>query len=126
MVQVTIEEPGRLKDIKRKNMKKYAGKSPEEVIKLVTIEIIERAIQLGNKKKRTISISKTSGGKGKDVNELDPRKDEGMKNLEEFLTPVRRHYTFSGLGSPEEKNSINWRVLNLPFRRRTLLLFQVA
>jgi acetyltransferase-like isoleucine patch superfamily enzyme len=107
-------------------MKKYSGRTPEDVIKLVTIEIIERAVKLGRKNNRTISISKTSGGKGKNVNELDPRTEEGKKNLEEFLTPVRRHYTFSGLGSPEEKNSINWRVLNLPFGRRLLLLFQVA
>jgi acetyltransferase-like isoleucine patch superfamily enzyme len=107
-------------------MKRYAGKSPDEVIKQVTIEIIERAIKLGNRKKRTIVISKTSGGKGTDVNDLNPNTEEGKQNLEKFLTPIRRHYTFAGLGSPEEKNSINWRVLNLPFGRRTLLLFQVA
>ena len=107
-------------------MKKYKNKSPEEVIKLVTIEIISRAIKLGRKNNRSIVISKTSGGKGTDVNELNPKTEEGRANLEKFLTPVRRHYTFSGLGSPEEKNSINWRILNLPFGRRLLLLFQVA
>ncbi|MFZ1290869.1 MAG: hypothetical protein WAR79_12310 [Melioribacteraceae bacterium] len=107
-------------------MKKFRNKTPEEVIKLVTIEIIERAIKLGKQKNRTITISKTSGGTGTDVNLLNPKTEEGKTNLEKFLTPVRRHYTFSGLGSPEEKNSINWRVLNLPFGRRTLLVFQVA
>jgi acetyltransferase-like isoleucine patch superfamily enzyme len=30
------------------------------------------------------------------------------------------------LGSHEEKNSVHWRALNLPFGRRTLLTFQVA
>ena len=107
-------------------MKKYRNKFPEEVMKLVTTEIIDRAIKLGKKKNRNIFISKTSGGKGTDVNELNPNTEEGKENLEKFLTPVRRHYTFSGLGSPEEKNSINWRVLNLPYWRRSLVLLQVG
>ncbi|MCB0743036.1 MAG: hypothetical protein KDC67_03970 [Ignavibacteriae bacterium] len=107
-------------------MKKYKNKTPEEVIKLVTIEIIERSIKLGNKKNRIITISKTSGGKGTDVNELNPKTKEGKENLEKFLTPIRRHYTFSGLGSIEEKDSINWRILNLPLGRRLLLVFQVS
>ena len=107
-------------------MKRYRNKTPEEVMKLVTIEIIERAIRLGRKKNRKIFISKTSGGKGTDVETLNPKTEEGKENLKKFLTPVRRHYTFSGLGSPEEKNAINWRILNLPYRRRLLLLFQVA
>ncbi len=107
-------------------MKKYKNKTPEEVIKLVTVEIIERAIKLGKKNNRIISISKTSGGKGLPVDELNPNTTEGKENLEKFLTPIRRHYTFSGLGSPEEKNAVNWRILNLPFGRRTLLVFQVA
>jgi len=45
-------------------MKKYRDKSPEEVMKLVTTEIIDRAIKLGRKNNRDIFISKTSGGKG--------------------------------------------------------------
>ncbi len=107
-------------------MKKYLNKTPEEVIKLVTIEIIERAIKLGRKKNREITISKTSGGKGTKVDDLNPKTTEGKENLEKYLTPARRHYTFSGLGSIEEKNSINWRILNLPFGRRILLVFQIA
>jgi acetyltransferase-like isoleucine patch superfamily enzyme len=107
-------------------MKKYRNKSPEEVIKLVTTEIIERAIKLGRKKNRPVFISKTSGGKGTDVLTLNPKTDEGRINLEKFFTPIRRHYTFSGLGSPEEPNAIRWRVLNLPFFRRILLVIQVG
>ena len=106
-------------------MKKYRNKTPEEVIRLVTIEMITRAIKLGRKKNRSIFISKTSGGKGIDVQTLNPKTNEGRENLEKFLTPVRRHYTFSGLGSSEESDSINWRILNLPFGRRILLLFQI-
>ena len=109
-----------------KEMKKYRNKTPEEVIRLVTMEIIERAIKLGKKKNRTIYISKTSGGKGIDVNMLNPHTEEGRKNLEVFFKPTKRHYTISGLGKPEEKNAINWRNLNLPLGRRVLLIFQVG
>jgi len=107
-------------------MKKYQGKSPEEVIKMVTIEIIERAIKLGKKKKRAIYISKSSGGKGVDVTTLNPHTPEGQENLANFFKKVNRHYTFHGLGAPEGKNAINWRNLNLSFWRRILLLVQVA
>lgn len=107
-------------------MKKYQNKSPEEVIKLVTIEIIERAIKLGIKKNRSVYISKTSGGKGVEVNELNPKTEEGRANLEKFFKPIRRHYTFHGLGKPEEKDAINWRVVNLPTWRRMLLFLQVV
>jgi len=107
-------------------MRKYRNKTPEEVIRIVTTEIIERAIKLEKKKNRRIFICITSGGKGIDVETLNPKTDEGKTNLEKFFTPIRRHYTFSGLGSPEEPNAINWRALNLPFGRRTLLTFQVA
>jgi len=106
-------------------MRKYRDKSPEETIKLVTIEIIERAIMFSKKKNREIFISKTSGGKGTNVKDLNPKTKEGQENLEKYFTPIRRHYTFSGLGSPEEKNAVNWRVLNLSFGRRMLLLIQV-
>ena len=107
-------------------MKKYRDKTPEEVMKMVTAEIIERAIRLGTRKNRSIFISKTSGGKGVDVRNLNPNTGEGKINLEKFLSPVRRHYTISGLGSQEEPNAVNWRALNLPLERRILLLFLVA
>ena len=106
-------------------MKKYRNKSPEEVMRMVTTEMIVRAIKLGRKKGRTIYISKTSGGKGVDVNTLNPKTAEGRRNLEQFFTPIKRHYTFSGLGLPEEKNAINWRVLNVPTWRRILLFWQL-
>jgi len=107
-------------------MRKYRDKSPEEVIKMVTIEMIKRAIKFSKKKKRTIYISKTSGGKGIDVKTLNPDTEEGRKNLEAFFKPIKRHYTFSGLGAPEEKNAVNWRKLNVPTWRRILLVLQAA
>ena len=107
-------------------MKKYQNKSPEEVMRIVTTEIIARAIKLGAKKNRTIYISKTSGGKGLDVRTLDPATAEGRENLTKFLTPVKRHYTVHGLGAPEEKDSINWRAVNLPVWRRILLFYQLT
>ncbi len=107
-------------------MKRYRDKSPDEVMKMVTTELIERGIKLGRRKGRTVYISKSSGGKGVDVNTLNPATEEGQRNLEAFLTPVKHHYTISGLGAPEEKNAINWRVLNVPLWRRILLFKQVA
>jgi acetyltransferase-like isoleucine patch superfamily enzyme len=107
-------------------MKKYRNKTPEEVMQMVTAEIIGRAIKYGALKNRSIWISKTSGGKGVEVKTLNPKTNEGKINLENFLSPIRRHYTLSGLGSQEEPNAVNWRVLNLPLGRRILLLLLVA
>ncbi|MEN8193868.1 MAG: hypothetical protein ABFS12_13685 [Bacteroidota bacterium] len=106
-------------------MKRYKNKTPEETIKLVTTEIIKRGIKFSKRKNRSIFISKTSGGEGINVNDLNPNSGEGKENLDKFFSPIRRHYTFSGLGSPEEKNSISWRILNLPLSRRILLVIQV-
>lgn len=107
-------------------MKKYQDKSPEQVMKMVTTEIIKRAIKFGKKKNRAIFISKTSGGRGIEVNSLNPDTESGRANLEKFFTPIKRHYTISGLGAPEEKNAINWRNLNTSAWRRMILLLQVA
>ena len=107
-------------------MKRFRNKSPEIVMRIVTNEIIDRAIKLGRKHKREIYISKTSGGQGTEVQTMDLNTTEGKKNREKFLSQPRRHYTISGLGSPEEPNSINWRVLNLPFGRRMLVAVQLV
>ncbi len=104
--------------------RRYA--TPEEAMRAVTEEIILRAIKLARKKGRTIYISKTSRGKGVDVATLDPRTPAGRAALDAYLTPTRRHYSISGLGSPEEKNAINWRSVNLPLGRRILSQFQIA
>lgn len=92
----------------------------------VTQDMILRAIKLGEKRGRTITISKTAKGKGVDISTLDPRRADGLKRLESFLAPGQRHYTFSGLGAPEEPNAINWRLVNLPPWRRLLVQIQVA
>jgi len=107
-------------------MKKYRNKNPEEIVKIVTIELISRAIKLGKKKNRTIYISKTSGGKGVDVKSLNPKTAEGRENLAKFFSPIKRHYTIHGLGKPEDKDAINWRKVNAPAWRRILLLIQVG
>ncbi len=100
--------------------------TPEDAMRAVTEDIILRAVRAAQRKGRTISISKAARSKGIDVTTLDPRTPEGRKRLEAFLTPIRRHYTFQGLGAPEELNAINWRTLNLPPWRRVLVLMQVA
>jgi len=66
-------------------MKKYKNKTPEEVIKLVTSELIVRSIKLGKQKNRTIFISKTSGGTGVDVNSLSPNTKDGKENFDNFF-----------------------------------------
>ncbi len=100
--------------------------TPESVMRDVTIDIIRRSIKKGRKKGRSIYISKTSGGKRVDVETVNPDTPEGWKNLDAYLTPVGRHYTFSGLGAPEEKNAINWRTLNLPTARKVFVLIMVG
>ena len=100
--------------------------TPEDAMRRVTGDMILRAIRLAKRKGRSVSISKTANGKRVDVSTLDPRTTEGAHNLNAYLTPVQRHYTFSGLGAPEEPNAINWRQINLPLARRVLIQFQVA
>jgi acetyltransferase-like isoleucine patch superfamily enzyme len=99
-------------------------KEIRETMERVTREIISRCIKYSRRRGRDIFISKTSSGKGIDVRELDPRTSEGRAALEAFLKVPRRHYTIYGLGSPSEKNSVNWRNVNLGWARRTAnLLF---
>ena len=100
--------------------------TPEEAMRAVTEDIILRAARMARKKGRTVFISKTARGEGVDVTTLDQRTPEGRKNLDAYLTPIRRHYTFSGLGAPEESNAIRWRSLNLPVWRRLLVGLQVT
>jgi acetyltransferase-like isoleucine patch superfamily enzyme len=100
--------------------------TPESVMRDVTVDIIRRAIKKGRKKGRTIYISKSSGGKRTEVEALNPDTPEGAKALDAYLTPIGRHYTFSGLGAPEEKNAINWRTVNLPMARKVFVLIAVG
>jgi len=106
-------------------VKKYRNKSLEEIMRIVTIEMIERTVKFSKKKQRPIFISKTSRGKGVEVTTLNPRTIEGRENLQKFLTPIKRHYTISGLGGPEESNAVSWRKVNLPLSRRMLLAIQI-
>lgn len=100
--------------------------TPQSVMREVTEDIIRRAIKHGRKKRRTIYISKSANGRTTPVDSLNPDTAEGRQKLAAYLTPIGRHYTISGLGAPEERNAINWRTLNLPLRRRTLLIGLVA
>jgi acetyltransferase-like isoleucine patch superfamily enzyme len=102
------------------------GLTPEQVMKEVTRDMIRRAIKKSRKKGRKVFISKTAKGKAIDVVTLNPDTAEGARNLEAFLTPTGRHYTFSGLGAPEDRDAINWRTINLPLWRRIFVLILVA
>jgi hypothetical protein len=99
---------------------------PDLVMRQVTTDMIRRALKLSRKRQRPVFISKTANGKGVDIATLDPDSAEGRERLAAYLTAGQRHYTFSGLGAPEEPNAINWRQINLPFARRVLVLFQVG
>jgi acetyltransferase-like isoleucine patch superfamily enzyme len=100
--------------------------TPDEAMRKVTTDMIRRALRLARRRGRTVTISKTAKGKGLDIATLDPDSPEGLQRLTAYLTPVQRHYTFSGLGAPEEANAINWRQVNLPFFRRVRVLVDVA
>lgn len=100
--------------------------TPETAMRRVTEDMISRAIRLAGQRGRSVYISKTANGKRVDVTTLDPGTAEGRKSLDAYLTPVQRHYTFSGLGAPEEPNAINWRQINLPPLRRIMVQLQVA
>ena len=102
-------------------MRGIADETPiRERFEIVTRYMISRAIRMSKKAGRPIRISRTSGGEGVSVLDLDERTEEGRRNLDEFFKVRKRHYTISGLGKPEEKDSINWRALSLPWWRRTL------
>lgn len=98
---------------------------PLEVMRRVTTEILDRAIRYAEKTGRTITISKSSGGRGVDVATLDGRTAEGRANLEAFFKPVKRQYTLAGLGHSEEAGAISWRKVNLGPGRRWLLAVQL-
>jgi len=92
----------------------------------VTTDMIRRAIRKGRRKGRKIFIGKTARGRAVDVESLDPDTPEGKRNLDAFLNPGARHYTFSGLGAPEEPNAVNWRTINLSTLSRVFVLLLVS
>jgi len=100
--------------------------TPDDVMRRVTEDIIRRAIKRSRKSGRQIIISKSAKGKGVDVSDLDPDAPEGRERLDGFLRQVGRHYTISGLGSPEDPDAVNWRTINLPFWRRVFVLVLVG
>ena len=102
------------------------GQEPLEVMRRVTTEILDRAIRYARKSGRTITISKSAGGRGVDVTTLDRRTAEGRENLERFFKPVKRQYTLSGLGHSEEPGAVSWRKVNLGVGRRWLLAVQLV
>jgi len=107
-------------------MKPSVSQTPQSVMRSVTEDMIRRAIKRGRTKGRTICISKSARGKGTPVDTLNPDMPEGRKNLEKFFTPIGRHYTFSGLGAPDEPNAIPWRTINLSIGRRILVMILVV
>ncbi|HNR39528.1 MAG TPA: hypothetical protein PKN61_10875, partial [Acidobacteriota bacterium] len=107
-------------------MSKWQHESPEDAMRRVTAEIVGRAARYARRRGLDIRISKTSRGAGTPVAELDPATPAGKARLAEYLARPARHYTLSGLGAPEDPNAVNWRLVNLPAGRRTLLTAMVG
>jgi acetyltransferase-like isoleucine patch superfamily enzyme len=105
---------------------KWQHESPEDAMRRVTAEIVGRAARYARRRGLDIRISKTSRGAGTPVAELDPATPAGKARLAEYLARPARHYTLSGLGAPEDPNAVNWRLVNLPAGRRTLLTAMVG
>lgn len=107
-------------------MEQIWPQAPERVLRRVTEEFIRRAIRLGRRKGRTVLISRTSRGRGIEVERLNPDTAAGRAELDRLFARPARHLTLSGLGAPEEPDAINWRVLTASFPRRLLMLVGVA
>ena len=107
-------------------MSKWQHETPEDAMRRVTAEIVGRAARHARRRGLDIRISKTSRGAGTPVAELDPATPAGKARLAEYLARPARHYTLSGLGAPEDPNAVNWRLVNLPAGRRTLLTAMVG
>ncbi|HQF88014.1 MAG TPA: DapH/DapD/GlmU-related protein [Acidobacteriota bacterium] len=100
--------------------------TPEDAMRRVTAEIVGRAARYARRRGLDVRISKTSRGAGTPVVELDPATPAGKARLAEYLARPARHYTLAGLGAPEDPNAVNWRKVNLPAPRRTLLTVMVG
>jgi len=100
-------------------------KEIRETMERVTRQIIARCVKYSRRYQRDIFISKTASGKGMNVKDLDPQTPEGRIALEAFFKVPKRHYTIHGLGHPSQKNSVNWRQVNLGFLRRTINLLGI-
>ncbi len=100
--------------------------TPETAMRKATEDIIRRAIRWGRKRRRAIFISKSANGRATALESLNPDTPEGRKSLNAYMTPIGRHYTISGLGTPEEENAVNWRSINLSLWRRMLVATLVS
>ncbi|MFH1038176.1 MAG: hypothetical protein V1789_05845 [PVC group bacterium] len=87
----------------------------DDALRRVVTRIIRRAIRLGRKKGRIITLARSSAAEPVDVRELDPDTPPGSESLRAFLRGRTNSYTFDGLGKLSESNRIHWTALNRPF-----------
>ncbi len=97
----------------------------DDALRRVVTRIIRRAIRLGRRKNRVITVARSSAAEPIDVREVDPDTPEGSERLRVLLRGKTNYYTFAGLGRLSEPNRIHWTALNRPFWSRVPLSWLV-
>jgi len=90
----------------------------DDALRRAVTRIIRRAIRLGKRKRRLITVVRSASAKPVDVRELNPDTTEGAERLRDFLKGRTNFYTFAGLGKLSEPNRIHWTALNRPLYTR--------
>ncbi|MDP8213679.1 MAG: hypothetical protein RAO92_09625 [Candidatus Euphemobacter frigidus] len=102
----------------------------DEALRKAVARIIRRAIRLGEKKGRTITIARSASAEPIDIRELNPDTSAGSDRLRTFLRGKTNFYTFDGLGRLSEPDRIHWTALNRPLYQRffltTLMVFAMS
>lgn len=93
----------------------------DEALRKAVARIIRRAIRLGEKKGRIITIARSASAEPIDIRELNPDTPAGSDRLQTFLKGKTNFYTFDGLGRLSEPNRIHWTALNRPLHQRFFL-----
>ncbi len=93
----------------------------DDALRKAVTRIIRRAIRLGEKKGRVITIARSASADPINIRELNPDTPDGADRLRAFLRGRTNSYTFDGLGKLSENNRIHWTALNRPLHQRFLL-----
>ena len=92
----------------------------DAALRKVVTRMVRRALRLGRKKGRIITLARSSSADPVDVRNLDPDDPEGAARLEKLLRGRTNYYSFAGLGRLSEVNRIHWTDINRPLAPRLL------
>ncbi len=100
----------------------------DDALRKVVSRIVRRAIRLGNKRGRIITLARSSSADPVDVRKLNPDDPSGSARLKKMLRGRSNYYTFAGLGRLSDSNRIHWTALNrsLPGRFLKTVLMMTA